>query len=92
MIQMNPSYLLYFIPLLIAISLVYGATRHEDTQKVIAQAWHTAYWITTFLGLIFFMVWLLTIDAPWVVATLIAAAVIASGVTWFIRHRNQPAS
>ncbi len=57
MIHMTPSYLLYYFPLLIAISLVYGATRHEERPEILRQAWHTAYWITSFLGIIFLIVW-----------------------------------
>jgi hypothetical protein len=59
MIHMSPSYLLYYFPLLVAISLVYGSTRHEDTKKILQAAWHTAYWITSFLGIIFLVVLLL---------------------------------
>jgi hypothetical protein len=53
MLSIGPTYLLYYLPLLAAISLVYGATRHEDMRLVLRHATYTAYWITAFMGLIF---------------------------------------
>jgi hypothetical protein len=53
MLSVSPTYLLYYIPLLIAISLVFGATRHEDTRLILKHAWETARWITLFMVIIF---------------------------------------
>lgn len=53
MLSISPTYLLYYIPLLIAISLVFGATRHEDTRLILVHAWQTARWITGFMVIIF---------------------------------------
>ncbi len=53
MLSISPTYLLYYVPLLVAISLVYGATRHEDMNLVLKHAGYTAYWITSFMGVIF---------------------------------------
>jgi hypothetical protein len=53
MLSISPTYLLYYVPLLVAISLVYGATRHEDMRLVLRHAMHTGYWITAFMGVIF---------------------------------------
>ncbi len=53
MMSISPTYLLYFVPLLVAISLVYGATRHEDLTLILRHALHTAYWMTGFMGVIF---------------------------------------
>ncbi|TWU63326.1 hypothetical protein V7x_50660 [Crateriforma conspicua] len=53
MLSISPTYLLYFVPLLIAISLVFGATRHEDMNLVLRHAAGTARWIAGFMGLIF---------------------------------------
>lgn len=53
MLSVSPTYLLYYIPLLIAISLVFGATRHEDTGLVVKHSLETARWITTFMVIIF---------------------------------------
>ena len=53
MLSISPTYLLYFVPLLIAISLVFGATRHEDTTLILKHSAHTARWIAGFMGIIF---------------------------------------
>jgi hypothetical protein len=50
----------YYLPLLVAISLVYGATRHELPGPILKHAWHTAVWMTTFIGGIFLVVLCLT--------------------------------
>jgi hypothetical protein len=52
-LSVSPTYLLYYLPLLLSISLVYGATRHEDLTLIWRNALHTAYWVTAFMGLIF---------------------------------------
>jgi len=59
MLSISPTYLLYYIPLLVAISLVYGATRHEDMRLVLHHAVYTAYWITAFMGVIFLIIWIM---------------------------------
>jgi hypothetical protein len=43
----------HLVPLVVAISLVYGATRHEEMKQIIVQAYRTAAWLLTFLGIIF---------------------------------------
>lgn len=53
MLSISPTYLLYYLPLIIAISLVFGATRHEDMSLVLRHAAHTARWITGFMAVIF---------------------------------------
>ena len=53
MLSISPSYLLYYVPLIISIALVFGATRHEDTTLILQHSWHTARWITVFMGIIF---------------------------------------
>ena len=58
MLPMTPAYMLYFVPLLIAISFVYAGTRHEDPQEILKQAGHTAYWIVAFMGVVFALLWL----------------------------------
>jgi hypothetical protein len=50
----------YYLPLLVAISLVYGATRHELPGPILRHAWHTAVWMTTFIGAIFLIALVLT--------------------------------
>lgn len=63
MLSISPTYLLYYVPLIIAISLVFGATRHEDTSLILRHAGHTARWITGFMGIIF----LILLVIGWVV-------------------------
>ena len=53
MLEISPTYLLYYLPLIVAISLVFGATRHEDTSLIIKHSLATARWITGFMGIIF---------------------------------------
>ncbi len=53
LLSISPTYMLYYVPLIIAISLVFGATRHEDTSKIISHSFHTARWITGFMAIIF---------------------------------------
>lgn len=50
----------YYLPLLVAISLVYGATRHELPGAILRHAWQTAVWMTSFIGLIFLIIFALT--------------------------------
>lgn len=53
MLSISPTYLLYYVPLIITISLVFGATRHEDTTLILRHAFLTGRWITGFMGIIF---------------------------------------
>lgn len=43
----------YMVPLLVAVSLVYGATRHEVLVPILHHAWRTAVWMLVFMGVIF---------------------------------------
>jgi hypothetical protein len=43
----------YMLPLLVAVSLVYGATRHELLVPILQHAWRTAVWMIVFMGVIF---------------------------------------
>jgi len=51
------EYLLWLIPILVAVSLVMAATRHERTEKIFGQAWRTAVWTLSFLGAIAATLW-----------------------------------
>ncbi|NND96932.1 MAG: hypothetical protein HKN47_06345 [Pirellulaceae bacterium] len=53
MLSISSTYLLYYLPLIVAISLVFGATRHEDTTLILKHSFHTARWITGFMAIIF---------------------------------------
>jgi hypothetical protein len=52
------AHIWYAVPLGVVISLVYGATRHEDIPEIMRQSWHAAVWVTVFLGVIALLVWL----------------------------------
>jgi hypothetical protein len=47
----------YAIPLVVVISLVYGATRHEHKKEIIEHSIRSAIWLAGFLFLIFLAVW-----------------------------------
>ncbi|MEM7311631.1 MAG: hypothetical protein AAF497_00630 [Planctomycetota bacterium] len=47
------SQLWYLLPLLVSVSLVYGATRHERMMPILEHALRFAIWILGFLGVLF---------------------------------------
>ncbi|MCY2983429.1 MAG: hypothetical protein NTY15_07290 [Planctomycetota bacterium] len=51
------EYLLWLLPILVAVSLVMAATRHERNEKILAQAWQTGLWTLSFLGAIAATLW-----------------------------------
>lgn len=55
----NLNQLLYMIPLVIAISLVYGATRHEVMRSILVNAARAGWWIISFMGIVFFVLLLM---------------------------------
>lgn len=52
-ISMSLEYLLLYLPLVTAISLVVGGTRHERSDLILLQARRTAVWITSFMLVIY---------------------------------------
>jgi len=48
-ITMSLGYLFWYLPLLAAVSLVIGATRHEKKHLILDQALRTAVWISSFM-------------------------------------------
>lgn len=46
----------YSVPLVIAISLVWGATRHERLPEIVAQSIKSLLWVLTFMGIIFALI------------------------------------
>ena len=48
------------MPLIVSVSLVYGATRHELPRPILYHAWHTAVWMLIFMGAIFAVLWLVS--------------------------------
>jgi hypothetical protein len=49
----------YFLPLLVSVSLVYAATRHELLQPILSHAVRFALWIVVFMGVVFGIVYLM---------------------------------
>lgn len=50
----------YILPLIVSVSLVYGATRHELWRPIAWHAWHTAVWMLIFMGTIFVVLFLVS--------------------------------
>jgi hypothetical protein len=51
----------YMLPLILSVSLVYGATRHELMRPILHHAWHTGVWMVVFMGSIFVVLWLVSL-------------------------------
>jgi hypothetical protein len=47
------NYLWYALPLVLAVSLVYAATRHEKMGPILRHALWYALWILAFMGILF---------------------------------------
>jgi hypothetical protein len=41
--------LLYSVPLIVAVSLVYAGTRHEAMSEIMQHAWRVALWFVGFM-------------------------------------------
>ena len=52
----------YAFPLIVSISLVYGATRHEHLVPILVNAYKSAVWILTFMAIIFVVIWVVGIS------------------------------
>ena len=50
--------MMYAIPLVVVISLVYGATRDEKMPAILINAFRFAVWIVGFMAVIFIVLWL----------------------------------
>lgn len=48
--SISVMYLLWAIPIVIAVSLVMAGTRHERFEWILQQAWRNAVWTVSFLG------------------------------------------
>ncbi len=48
-VSMSFGYLLMYVPLLVAVSCVIGASRHEKPHLIVDQTVRTAVWITSFM-------------------------------------------
>lgn len=47
----------YAIPLVLVVSLVYGATRHEYLLEILVHSFRSAIWLLTFMTAIFVVIW-----------------------------------
>lgn len=47
------------VPLLVAVSFVYGATRHEYVHEIVASAIRSMIWIAGFVAFSLTLIWLL---------------------------------
>jgi len=50
---LNINFLWYTLPLIVAISLVYAATKHEAMGPILHHAWRIGLWIVGFMLVIF---------------------------------------
>jgi hypothetical protein len=50
----------YLLPLLVSVSLVYGATRHELMGPILHHAWKSAVWMVSFMFSVFAVLWVLS--------------------------------
>ena len=48
----------FALPLVIVISLVYGATRHEEMREIVAQSYRSLIWVVGFMAIIFAIIFL----------------------------------
>ncbi len=47
----------YALPLVVAVSLVYGATRHETLKDILIQSYRSAVWVIGFMAIIFAIIY-----------------------------------
>jgi hypothetical protein len=50
----------YALPLIVAVSLVYAATRHEDMREIFAHALRIGLWIIGVMAILFVVLWYLS--------------------------------
>lgn len=55
-----PNHLVYALPLIVIVSLVYGATRHERTGEIVQHALRAGGWICGFMLAIFAVLFLIS--------------------------------
>ena len=47
----------YALPLIVSVSLVYGATRHEHLKPILVHSARSAVWVAGFMLIIFAVIW-----------------------------------
>jgi hypothetical protein len=58
--RLRDTDLWYAVPLIIAVSLVYAATRHEDMREILPHALRIGIWIVVVMSIIFLLLWYLS--------------------------------
>jgi len=53
----------YAVPLVVSISLVYAATRHEQVGPIMQHAFRLGVWIVGFMAVVFGILYLLSLGA-----------------------------
>jgi hypothetical protein len=53
----TPARIWYSIPLIVVVSLVYGATRHEYLKEILIHSVRSAIWVVSFMTMIFAIIW-----------------------------------
>lgn len=48
----------YAVPLVISVSLVWGATRHERLREIVAHSIRSLFWVLTFVSIVFGLIYL----------------------------------
>ena len=56
----SPSLMWHAIPIILIVSLVYGATRHELLGPILHHAFRTAVWIAGFMLMIGGILWVIS--------------------------------
>ena len=52
----------FALPLIVSVSLVYSATRHEEVGAILAHAFRVAVWITGFMLIVFGVLYLISMQ------------------------------
>ena len=47
----------YAVPLIVVVSLVYGATRHEHIKEILEHSYRSAVWVVGLMAIIFALIW-----------------------------------
>ncbi len=57
LLGLSTAQIWYAVPLVVVISLVWGATRHERLTEIITHSVKSLLWVLTFMGIIFALIY-----------------------------------
>ena len=57
----------FALPLIVSVSLVYAATRHEEVGAILSHAFRVAVWIVGFMVLVFGVLYPIQRQVSWIV-------------------------